>query len=96
MQVEQEDSADRLIRLRGGDLDWRLVEGEVVVLDGRESLYLAANRAGAALWPLLAAGATRGALVECLQEEFGIDEQAAARDVDAFVAELDRRGLLDG
>jgi hypothetical protein len=45
-------SGDRL-KLRDADLEWREVEGDLVVLDLRESRYLAINRTGRALWAAL-------------------------------------------
>ena len=84
-----------ILRLNRDALDWREVDGEVVALDRRQSMYLAINRSGAALWPALAEGATRAALVERLVERYGIDAEAAARDVDAFVGELRREGFLE-
>jgi hypothetical protein len=86
--------SDSRLRLRDGDLDWREVEGEVVVLDLRESRYLAINRTGQVLWEALAKGATNDELIERLVEAGGIERARAAADVDAFTAELDSRGLL--
>jgi hypothetical protein len=80
--------------LRDGALDWREVEGELVALDLRESRYLAVNRTGKVLWAALAEGATREDLAERLDETFGIERSRAERDVDAFIADLDSRGLL--
>ena len=83
-----------VVRLRDEKLEWREIDGEVVALDGQQSEYLGVNRAGAALWPLLASGTTREALVARLSESFGLDPARAAADVDAFVGSLAERGLL--
>ena len=82
------------LRLRADDMTWRSVESEIVVLDQRDSTYLAVNRTGSVLWPLLAEGATRPELAAALVERFGIDEARAATDVDAFVEFLAGRDLL--
>lgn len=82
------------LRLREDEIDWREVEGELVVLDLRESRYLAINRTGQVLWTALASGATKDILVERLIEAFGIDRARAVADVEAFTGELDSRGLL--
>jgi len=47
------------------------------------------------LWEALDRGAPRAELVRILQDAFGIDQSDAERDVDAFLAELATRGLLD-
>lgn len=84
-----------MLKLRNAGVAWKEVDGEVVALDEREALYLAANPAGAILWRALADGATHGALVNGLVDEFGIDSDRASADVDAFLADLRERGLLD-
>jgi hypothetical protein len=83
-----------LLRLRDEKLEWREVDGEVVALDGQESEYLGVNRSGASLWPLLAAGTTRDALVEHLCASYGIERARAETDVAAFVESLASKGLL--
>jgi hypothetical protein len=87
--------SDAPLRLREPDVHWRPMDGEIVILDSRGSLYLAASKAGANLWPLLAAGTTASALTDRLCTEFGIDRERARRDVDAFISELDGHGLLE-
>lgn len=83
------------LRLRADALQWREVEGEIVVLDLQSSSYFAVNRSGAALWGALAAGATRDGLLTKLRDEFGLDSEQAADDVDAFLAVLGERDLLE-
>jgi hypothetical protein len=82
------------LRLREGAIEWREVEGEIVALDLDRSEYIAVNRTGAAIWPLLAEGASRDQLSARLVTEYGIDQESAARDVDAFVESLSERDLL--
>ena len=83
------------LRVRADAVEWRQVEGEIVALDLRRSLYLAINPSGAALWPALVEGASREELVDRLCSECGIDRAAAEPDVDSFLAELARHDLLD-
>jgi hypothetical protein len=84
-----------LLKLRGDALDWREVEGQVVVLDRAGSVYLAVNGSGTVLWPAIVEGATRSQLVQLLMHNFDIEATRAERDVDAFVASLAERGLLE-
>jgi hypothetical protein len=67
---------------------------ELVALDMRRSVYLAANESGRQLWELLARGATERALTALLQERYKLDSRTAARDVSAFLEELQAAGLL--
>ncbi len=83
------------LRLRREGVDWREVQGQVVALapDGRE---LVVNRTGSLLWPLLVEGSTRARLREQLMSSFGIDSARADEDLEAFIAALRERGLLEG
>jgi hypothetical protein len=83
------------LRLRREGLHWVESDGDIVALDDRSLQYLSANPAGAVLWQALVAGTTRGELVGRLLEEFEVEEAVAARDVDSFLAELTRLGLLE-
>ncbi|MGH3004323.1 MAG: PqqD family protein [Gaiellaceae bacterium] len=83
------------LQLRREALEWREVDGEIVALESRGSVYLSANRSGAFLWRALADGTTRDALVSGLAGEYRIDAELARRDVDRFLAELDEHGLLE-
>lgn len=83
------------IGLRPGGLEWREVDGQIVALDLTRGVYVAVNESGAALWPTLAEGTTRAALVSVLTDRFGLGADAAASDVDAFLASLEGQGLLE-
>jgi hypothetical protein len=81
-------------RLKASAVDWRLAEGEVVALDVANSRYLAVNRSGSVLWPLLAHGATGDQLRDALVERYGQEENVAAEDVRRFLRWLEDSGLL--
>lgn len=83
-----------LLKLRPDAVAWLEIDGEIVALDHRTSTYLSVNRTGAVLWPALETGATHGELVDLLVQHFGVGAEAAAVDVDGFVAALANRGLL--
>jgi hypothetical protein len=85
---------DVTLRLRAEGLNWREIDGEVVVLDTEQSHYLNLNPTGSVLWLLLADGATQQQLVSKLVEEFAVDESTARGDVLAFVANCRENGLL--
>jgi len=86
---------NRELRIRPGSVEWRELEQEVVAVDTRRSIYMAVNRSGAILWPALLEGTTFDELVERLSESYGLDRDAAQRDVDAFVRALDDQDLLE-
>lgn len=89
------EPGESVLKVRGEALDWREVEGQVVVLDRAGSVYLAINTTGATLWPAMVEGATRSELVQILLCTFDVERTRAEADVDAFVATLSERRLLE-
>jgi Coenzyme PQQ synthesis protein D (PqqD) len=86
---------DVTMRLRSRALEWRVVEGEVIAIDGDTSQYLGLNGSGALLWQRLAEGSTRNGLVELLRSSFSLERGQAEADVDAFLASLEENRLLE-
>lgn len=84
------------LRLRRDQLHWVETDGEIVALDDRSLQYLSANPTGAVIWQALVDGTTRSDLVRRLVDAFEVDEPVAGRDIDVFLAELTRLGLLEG
>lgn len=82
------------MKLRDGELSWRQVGDEVIVLDLRSNAYLSINETGTALWEMLVDGSTPATMAERLMSEFSVDEDRARADVEAFVAVLTERDLL--
>lgn len=82
------------LRLRTHDLEWREIDSDIVVLDGRDATYLTLNGSGALLWRKLAGSATRDELVGALLEAYEVEVSTAAADTDAFLTSLSEQGLL--
>lgn len=82
------------IRARESDLEWRNVEGEVVILDLRTSNYLSLNKSGALLWHQLVDGTTRSSLIQLLMETYELSEETARQDVDEVLEQLRAADLL--
>ena len=83
-----------LLRLRSDAVAWRDVDGEVIALGLESSNYFGTNSSGGMLWKRLAEGTTRAELVDDLMTTFGLEHARAQADVDAFLADLRRRKLL--
>lgn len=83
------------LHLLSEDLVWREIEGELVLLDLRSSLYLTGNRSACVLWDALVAGAERQELIDLLCGSFEVEASRAAEDVDRFLEELAERDLLE-
>ena len=84
------------LRLREAAVRWQEVEGELVAVDLRESLYFGSNASGLLLWRALAEGASREELVARLTDAWAISEERAGADVDVFLGEAAALDLLDG
>lgn len=87
-------TGDEALRLAAGAVSWREVDGEVILLDAERGEYLGINPAGTLLWTMLARGTTPAALVAALQREFALPAARASADVEDFLADVRRRGLL--
>lgn len=72
----------------------RELDGEVLVLDLRSSLYFGMTGTAARIWQLIEAGEPRETMVATLAREFAADRQVIEADVDAFVSDLTARGLI--
>ena len=83
------------MKLREGGIAWREVDGETLLLDLATSKYLSVNPSATVLWRQLAVGTTRADLIDALVAEYGIGEDDAGADVDAFLADCRAREYLE-
>lgn len=72
------------------------LDGEAVVLHLRTGRFFTVNACGSTILAALesASGATRAELVERVCTTFAVDAARATPDVDAFLDQLERGGLL--
>ena len=84
-----------VMQLRQSELTWHVAGDEVVVLDLAGSVYLQLNGTARVLWERLAEPCDEAGLSESLVERYGIDVQQAENDVNQFLADLGRRGLIE-
>ncbi len=82
------------VALRSSGVTWRLVDGEVVVLDLVSSRYFSVNGPGSRLWELLDRGASPADLEDALQRAYGLEPERARTDVQTFLGKLVAFGLL--
>lgn len=82
------------IRVRASGLSTRKVGGELVILDLDRSRYLTISGSGVFLFDLLQKEHDREELISALLSRFEVGEDAARRDVEAFLIELSDADLL--
>ncbi len=68
---------------------------ESVLLEMKRRRYFRLNETGQAIWRALEAGKSGAAVVAELVAAFDVDEATAAGEVERFLAELARAGLLE-
>jgi PqqD family protein of HPr-rel-A system len=69
-------------------------DGLVLLHTGAGRLF-AANRTGAHIWQALERGTSIAAIEASLTSHYGLAHERATREVAAFLAQLDRHGLLE-
>jgi hypothetical protein len=79
-----------------GRCTWQVVEGEAVLLDLHGKRLVGLNAVGSFVFPLLDGARTVGALAAAVAERFGVARERAEADVKVFLADLGRRGFVEG
>jgi hypothetical protein len=73
----------------------RTVDRELVLLNLDNEEYYGLDETGAAVWAALDSAPTIGAAVDQLLEQFDVEREVLAGDVERLLAELDARGLVE-
>lgn len=73
---------------------FRPVGDELVLLDSRSGTYYGLDPTGMRVWELIAEGASLGAIVETMLGELDVTRERLEADIDALIADLERRGLV--
>jgi hypothetical protein len=68
---------------------------EVIILGLDDSVYYGLSGAGTRIWELLQTPRTIGEIVQTIATEFDADAARVAADLDALLADLKSRGLID-
>lgn len=75
--------------------EWRLVDGEAVIVHVQSSHYYALNETGTLVWTLLAEGALTADEVSArVAEAYAVPVERVADDVSRVITELHAEGLL--
>ena len=71
------------------------VDDQIIVADMRSGDYLGLDGAGARVWELIGSRAARGAILKRLSSEYDVAADVLRRDVDQFLHDLLKRGLIE-
>jgi len=86
------------MKIKSGYVLREVVDVFVIIGTGSEAYrpneIMSLNGAGAFLWNILREGADVQELVTKLMQEYDVDGKTAAKDVDAFLAQLREKDLI--
>ena len=83
---------DSIIR-RNDDIAWRVIEGEALVVDSRNSLIYPLNAAGTRIWELLDGQRNCRDVLTVIDEEFEGNSETHCQDMLEFLEEAVSKGL---
>jgi hypothetical protein len=81
---------------RRSDLNARVVDGEMVVLDRRSERIHQLNQTACFIWDRCDGDRSLEQIADGMIEAFEVDEETATRDVVATVKQFAELGLLEG
>ena len=76
------------------DVVSRVLDGEAVLLDLASGKYLGLNEVATRAWEMLGEGQAFGAIRAALLDEFEVQPEVLARDLDQLFDEMLSRGLI--
>jgi Coenzyme PQQ synthesis protein D (PqqD) len=72
------------------------IDDEVALLNLKDGTFFSLTGSAAAIWPLIDGTRDRAALLAELARAYDADAAEIAPDLDAFLAQLNEAGFLDG
>lgn len=76
------------------DVAHREIEGQLLLLTPDDDVLYTLNGSGRLAWEMLTRGVGLGEIAARIAATYGIAVEDAGRDVAAFCAELERRGVI--
>ncbi len=76
------------------DVAQREIEGELLLLTPNDDVLYTFNGSGRMVWERIARGDGLATITDALASDYGIPIEVARADVQAFVAELEAKGVL--
>lgn len=76
------------------NISWRLVEGEMIILNVETGDYFTLEGTGALIWEGIAQGKTEAQIVSHLISTYAVNETVARADVSDFIKQLIKSNLI--
>ena len=87
------ESPDNVLK-RNEEIAWRVIDGEALLVDPKDSRIYPLNTVGTAIWELLDGRKRCGDIAAAISEEFEADESAIQKDVRKFLEDMVEKGLV--
>jgi hypothetical protein len=79
----------------GEQVSGDLPDGEVVILNLKDSVYYGLNEVGGRIWELIQEPTAVGDIVESLLNDYDVDRERCAQEVIDLVIDLADKGLVE-
>lgn len=77
------------------EIIWREMDGNAVVVSPKDGQVRVFNEVGTIIWQRLVAGDSLATIKDRLVQTYDISPQQAHQDLDSFLKELKKRGILN-
>ncbi len=74
--------------VRSGDISWKAVEDEIMIIDEHEGTYFCLNAEAAAVWRFLDASRTRNEILGFMEENFHIRTKKRRTEIARLVDDM--------
>jgi len=78
-----------------GNVAWRKVAGEAVILDVDTAVYYSLGGVGFRIWELIGTAAPTSTIVETLLDEYEATRSRVEKDLDRLLAELKKEKIIE-
>jgi hypothetical protein len=80
--------------IKQNDISVRKIQGEIFILDRKNSIIHSFNKVGAFIWDRLQSATSTKEIVMAVIEQFDVDESTATTDTVEFIKELKDKELI--
>jgi hypothetical protein len=84
-----------VVMATGGQVSGDLPNGEVVILNLKDSVYYGLNEVGGSIWEFIQEPTTVGEVVESLLNDYDVDQERCVKEVIDLVTALADKGLVE-
>lgn len=80
---------------KNNNLPWRIIEGEAILVNVKESEVIHLNPVGAEIWNSINGKKSAKEIIEHIYEQFEVDKETAEEDTLEFLEKLIKKGVIE-